>query len=148
MPDYTTRRPPFHFAFPVNDLEAAREFYVNALGCTEGRSSTRWIDFDFYGHQIVAHLSESNQPVAHNPVDGHNVPIPHFGIVINCKEWERLVKKLRAYGIKFLIEPCTRFAGKPGEQATMFFLDPAGNAIEIKSFKNLDNLFSKQDDYE
>ena len=134
---------PFHLAFPVDDLVAARDFYGRLLGCREGRSSDRWIDFDLYGHQIVAHLSDS--PAGNrgaNPVDGHEVPVPHFGVVLTPAEWQSLANRLRAAGITFLIEPHTRFEGQPGEQSTMFFYDPAGNALEFKAFADLSQLFA------
>lgn len=137
-----SERPPFHYAFPVNDLGAARQFYTEILGCRVGRSSAEWTDFDFYGHQIVAHLSQTKARQTHNTVDDHAVPVPHFGVVLDWQNWTILAEKLRDSGLKFVIEPYIRFAGQVGEQATMFFLDPAGNAIEIKAFKNLDNLFA------
>ena len=136
--------PPFHLAFPVHDLSAARQFYGELLGCPEGRSSDDWVDFNFYGHQIVAHLAPDE--CGHHQtskVDGHNVPVRHFGAVLSLPEWDRLAARLEAQGTKFVIEPCVRFKGEPGEQATMFFLDPSGNAIEFKAFASLDNLFSK-----
>lgn len=136
--------PPFHLAFPVNNLAAARKFYGEVLGCAEGRSSDHWIDFDFFGHQLVAHLDaaqENNQ--IHNPVDGHNVPVPHFGVVLPWDDWETLAARLRGLQIEFVIEPYIRFAGKPGEQATMFFLDPSGNALEFKAFRDLSEMFRK-----
>lgn len=137
--------PPFHLAFPVHDLEAARAFYGGLLGCAEGRSDTRWIDYDFFGHQIVAHLSESAAPrPAHNPVDGHDVPVPHFGAVLPMAEWRAMANRLEAAGVDFIIAPTIRFAGQPGEQATMFFLDPSGNALEIKAMADPSNLFAKQ----
>ena len=134
---------PFHLAFPVNDLDAARRFYGGILGCAEGRSSDQWIDFDFFGHQIVAHLKPdvSNANTHHNPVDGHDVPVPHFGVVLPMKTWEVLAERLRTAGIKFIIEPYIRFKGEAGEQATMFFLDPAGNALEFKAFADIGQLF-------
>lgn len=135
-------RPPFHYAFVVNDLQAAREFYVEKLGCKLGRSSPEWIDFDFYGHQIVAHLGSDPAPLIHNPVDEHQVPVPHFGVVLDWQNWTTLAEKLRDMGINFVIKPYIRFQGQTGEQGTMFFFDPAGNAIEIKAFKNIDNLFA------
>ncbi len=136
--------PPFHLAFPVDDLEAARAFYGRLLGCREGRSSDQWIDFDFFGHQIVAHLAPAKVPVRHsNPVDGHDVPVPHFGAVLAMDEWEGLASRLRDAGTEFLIEPGIRFRGEPGEQATMFFLDPSGNAIEIKSMSDPARLFAR-----
>jgi extradiol dioxygenase family protein len=136
--------PPFHLAFPVHDLSAARRFYGELLGCPEGRSSSQWIDFDFYGHQIVAHLApqECGQRGT-SAVDGDDVPVRHFGVVLQLPQWAELAGKLRAAGTKFVIEPHTRFKGEPGEQATMFFLDPSGNAIEIKAFASLDSLFAR-----
>ena len=134
--------PPFHLAFPVHDLAAARAFYGGLLGCAEGRSSDEWIDFDFRGHQIVAHLSEAAGDAALNAVDGHDVPVPHFGLVLEMDEWETLAEQLRAAGTAFVIEPTVRFRGKPGEQATMFFRDPSGNAIEIKAFADKAQLFA------
>jgi uncharacterized protein len=135
---------PFHLAFPVHDLAAARRFYGELLGCREGRSSDRWIDFDLYGHQIVAHLAPKAEQVrTHNPVDAHDVPVPHFGVVLSMREWEALAERLRAARIDFVIEPYLRFKGQPGEQATMFFLDPSGNALEFKAFADLGQLFAK-----
>lgn len=136
---------PFHIAFPVDDLAAARHFYGTILNCPEGRSSDQWIDFDLFGHQIVAHLkpSEKKAPDHHNPVDGHDVPVPHFGVVLPMDEWHALAERLRAAEVKFVIEPYIRFQGQVGEQATMFFLDPAGNALEFKAFADLGQLFAK-----
>ncbi len=137
---------PFHIAFPVNDLTAAREFYGGVLGCPEGRSSEQWIDFDLYGHQIVAHLqpSDGDRTNAHsNPVDGHAVPVPHFGVVLDQSDWEELAERVREAGVSFIIEPYTRFKGEVGEQSTMFFLDAAGNALEFKAFAHLSQLFAK-----
>lgn len=136
---------PFHIAFPVNDLEAARAFYGKTLGCPEGRSSAQWIDFDLFGHQIVAHLKPSPEGSKrhHNPVDGHDVPVPHFGVVLTMKDWEDLAERLRAAGTEFVIEPYIRFKGEVGEQATMFFLDPAGNALEFKAFADMSQIFAK-----
>lgn len=135
--------PPFHLAFPVDDLEAARAFYKGLLGCGEGRSSPEWVDFDFHGHQIVAHLApEETTKVKAGSVDGKNVPVRHFGAVLSMEEWQETADRLTAAGIDFVIEPYIRFKGQPGEQATMFFLDPAGNAIELKAFKDLNNLFA------
>ena len=134
---------PFHLAFPVHDLEAARGFYGRIMGCDEGRSSDHWIDFNFYGHQIVAHLDPSARAVTvHNPVDGHDVPVPHFGIVLTMKQWETLAARLKAAGVCFGIEPHIRFKGEIGEQATMFFYDPSGNALEFKAFAEDDQLFA------
>jgi extradiol dioxygenase family protein len=140
-----TDLPPFHLAFPVHDLEAARAFYGGLLGCPEGRSAAEWIDFDFFGHQIVTHLDPGMQPRRHhNPVDGHDVPVPHFGVVLEMAEWERMAARLEsAGGIDFVIAPTIRFRGEPGEQATMFFLDPSGNALEIKAMRDPANLFRK-----
>ncbi len=137
---------PFHIAFPVNDLEDSRAFYGGILGCPEGRSSDEWIDFDLFGHQIVAHLapiSLSHEPGRHNAVDGHAVPIPHFGVVLTMDDWNSLADRIKSAGIEFLIEPYVRFKGEPGEQATMFFLDPSGNALEFKAFRDLSSLFAK-----
>ncbi|HEU0044138.1 VOC family protein [Sphingomonas sp.] len=135
---------PFHFAFPVHDLAAARAFYGGTLGCPEGRSSDQWIDFDLFGHQIVAHLSPAAKPFAHsNPVDGHDVPVPHFGVVLTMADWEALAERVGAAGISFGIEPHVRFAGQVGQQATMFFHDPSGNALEFKAFGDDSQLFAK-----
>ena len=136
---------PFHLAFPVHDLAAARQFYGELLGCGEGRSAAEWIDFDFYGHQIVAHLvpHSSHSDAGVNPVDGHGVPVPHFGVILEMDDWQALAKRLKAAGVAFEIEPTIRFAGEPGEQATMFFRDPSGNAIEMKAFASLDSLFAR-----
>jgi hypothetical protein len=136
--------PPFHLAFPVHDLAAARGFYGGLLGCPEGRSSQAWIDFDFFGHQIVAHLSPEMEPRAHhNAVDGHDVPVPHFGAVLQMDEWQALAERLEAAGVRFVIPPNVRFRGLPGEQATMFFLDPSGNALELKAMRDPGALFAK-----
>jgi extradiol dioxygenase family protein len=136
--------PPFHLAFPVHDLSVARQFYGDLLGCSEGRSSSEWVDFNFYGHQIVAHLAPEECGHRHtSAVDGHNVPVRHFGAILPLLEWETLADRLKAGGTQFVIEPYIRFKGEPGEQATMFFLDPSGNAIEFKAFATLDNLFVK-----
>ena len=135
---------PFHLAFPVDDLEAARRFYGEVLGCPEGRSSESWIDFNMFGHQIVAHLSADAKTPDRggNLVDGHSVPVPHFGVVLPPAEWKALAAQLKEAGVEFVIEPYTRFEGQPGEQSTMFFLDPAGNALEFKSFARPDELFA------
>src|ERR1700761_5814067 len=138
--------PPFPLASPVDDLEAARHFYGTVLGCPEGRSSDHWIDFDFFGHQIVAHLKprpEAEEDAYKNAVDGHDVPVPHFGVILTQSDWEALAERVRAAGISFVIEPYTRFKGQVGEQSTMFFLDPSGNALEFKAFADLSNLFAK-----
>ncbi|AGB72845.1 MULTISPECIES: VOC family protein [Rhizobium] len=135
---------PFHLAFPVNDLAAARTFYGGLLGCPEGRSSPDWIDFNFYGHQIVAHLAPGETTdVAANAVDGHGVPVRHFGVVLSMEEWEAAAEKLTKANIEFVIKPYIRFRGEPGEQATMFFRDPSGNAIEMKAFADINSLFAK-----
>ena len=135
---------PFHHAFPVHDLAEARAFWGGVMGCAEGRSSESWIDFDFYGHQIVAHLAPDE--VGHrrtSEVDGDAVPVRHFGVVLSMEEWDALARRLREQGVRFIIEPHIRFKGEVGEQATMFFLDPAGNAIEMKAFADLGQLFAK-----
>ncbi|MGB5540010.1 MAG: VOC family protein [Gammaproteobacteria bacterium] len=133
--------PPFHLAIPVHDLAEARAFYGRLLGCPEGRSAERWVDFNLYGHQLVCHLSPSRtgrvNAGQHNPVDGHDVPVPHFGVVLDLPTWEALAGRLQAAGVTFLIEPHVRFRGLPGEQATMFFLDPSGNALEFKAFNDV-----------
>jgi extradiol dioxygenase family protein len=135
---------PFHLAFFVDDLHAARAFYGGVLGCPEGRSSDAWIDFDLYGHQIVAHLAPGHaREQHHNPVDGHDVPVPHFGVVLSMEEWETLAERLKSAGVVFVIEPHVRFKGEVGEQATMFFLDPAGTALEFKAFADRSQLFAK-----
>jgi len=137
---------PFHLAFPVDNLDAARAFWGEVMGCPEGRSSEDWIDFDFYGHQIVAHVApEIVAARGHgtNPVDGDDVPVPHFGIVLTLEDWQALAERLVAAGVKFVIEPHIRFKGQVGEQATMFFHDPSGNAIEMKAFADLGQLFAK-----
>ncbi|MFM0322161.1 VOC family protein [Caballeronia glebae] len=136
--------PPFHLAFPVHSLAAAREFYGELLGCPEGRSSDAWVDFDFYGHQIVAHLApEEAGHRTTSAVDGDAVPVRHFGVVLSIPQWQELADKLRAAGTRFIIEPHVRFKGEVGEQATMFFLDPSGNAVEIKAFADMTSLFAK-----
>lgn len=135
----------FHLAFPVRNLTEARSFYGGVLGCAEGRSAARWIDFDLYGHQIVAHLHDEEEASdkARNTVDGHTVPVPHFGVVLPIAEWHALAERVRAAGVKFVIEPHIRFRGETGEQATMFFLDPSGNALEFKAFADRAQLFAK-----
>lgn len=136
--------PPFHLAFPVDDLDAARHFYGDLMGCPEGRSADRWIDFDLYGHQIVTHLApEAVRARASNPVDGEDVPVPHFGVVLPMSEWKELAARLQAATLNFVIPPTVRFEGQAGEQATMFFLDPAGNALEFKAMADPSNLFAK-----
>ena len=134
----------FHLAFPVDDIAAARRFYGDLLGCREGRSAPDWVDFDFYGHQIVAHLSPGECGHRHtSAVDGQDVPVRHFGAILPMEDWNRLAARLTAAGTRFIIEPQTRFKGQVGEQATMFFLDPAGNALEFKAFADPDQLFAK-----
>lgn len=135
---------PFHLAFPVHDLDAARTFYGSVLGCPEGRSSSEWIDFNLFGHQIVAHLAPDEcQPASTSRVDSEDVPVRHFGVVLDMPAWEQLAQSLRDQGVGFIIEPTVRFKGQPGEQATMFLLDPSGNALEFKAFQSLDMLFEK-----
>jgi len=132
---------PFHYAFIVDDLDAARAFYRDVIGCGEGRSSDRWIDFDMFGHQIVAHLGDTADRIA-NPVDGHDVPVPHFGVVLTLADFAALAQRIDDAGIAFVIPPTVRFAGKAGEQRTMFLRDPAGNAIEFKAFAGDAALFA------
>lgn len=137
---------PFHLAVPVDDLGKARHFYGTVLGCEEGRSSDHWIDFNLFGHQFVVHYKakpEEAEDLHSNPVDGHNVPVPHFGVVLDWEAWEDLAERMRQHGTQFVIEPYIRFQGQVGEQATMFFLDPAGNALEFKAFKDMGQLFAK-----
>ena len=134
----------FHLAFPVRDLIEAREFYLGILECAEGRSASHWIDFDLYGHQIVAHLAPAENFKRHsNEVDGDAVPVPHFGVILPMKEWQELADKLKTKEVKFVIEPHIRFRGDTGEQATMFFLDPSGNALEFKAFADFSQIFAK-----
>lgn len=135
--------PPFHLAFPVRDKEEARSFYAGTLGCGVGRESDRWIDFDLYGHQVVAHVTEDAGTRATNPVDGEEVPASHFGVILGWDDWHALADKLKAAGIRFLIEPQIRFKGQVGEQATMFFMDPSGNALEFKSFQDMSQIFAR-----
>ncbi len=136
--------PPFHLAFPVDDLAAARRFYGDLLGCPEGRSANHWIDFDLYGHQIVAHLAPAAAlGRSTNPVDGEDVPVPHFGIVLPMVQWKELARRLEEAEVEFVIPPAVRFEGQPGEQATMFLLDPAGNALEFKAMADPAKLFAK-----
>lgn len=137
--------PPFHFAFPVDDLAAARRFYGDLLGCREGRSSEDWVDFDFFGHQIVAHrvAGLAGDRSGANAVDGHDVPVPHFGVVLPRAEWDRLAERLKSAGVRFEIAPGTRFKGEPGEQSTLFLRDPAGNALEFKAFADPGQLFAR-----
>lgn len=134
---------PFHLAIPVKDLTQTRNFYKNVLACEEGRSSDHWVDFNFFGHQLVIHLSEQESRVIKNHVDGHGVPVPHFGLVLPWDKWEKLASSLQKQGLVFEIEPYIRFKGEVGEQATMFFYDPSGNALEFKAFKNENSLFEK-----
>lgn len=146
-------QPPFHLAFPVYDLEATRRFFGGLLGCAVGRESDRWIDFDFYGHQITAHLAPEEVPtlaldpaqlsVATNPVDGKAVPVRHFGVILEWQEWHRLADRLREAQVRFLIEPHVRFRGEPGEQATLFLTDPSGNGLEFKSFQDPARIFAR-----
>ena len=136
---------PFHLAFPVKDLTEARAFYEGVLGCTIGRTSERWIDLDFWGNQLTAHLTEGGDSQAPtNHVDGKDVPVKHFGAILDMDEWKALAEKLKANGTEFVIEPYIRFQGEPGEQATMFFLDPSGNAIEFKAFKDRAMIFATE----
>ena len=135
---------PFHLAIPVNDIPTNRLFYREVLGCSEGRNSELWVDFNFFGHQLVIHFKETDiKPLHTNPVDGKEVPIPHFGVVLSMEDFDSLAERLRSQNIDFIIEPYIRFKGEPGEQATMFFKDPSGNALEFKAFRNLDQLFAK-----
>lgn len=136
---------PFHLAVQVNDLAKAREFYGELLGCREGHSANTWVDFDFFGHQFVCHLNADKKPGGDhcNEVDGHGVPVPHFGIVLDMQRWSELADRLKSKGVEFVISPYIRFQGEPGEQGTMFFYDPSGNAVEMKGFKDLDALFAK-----
>jgi hypothetical protein len=133
---------PFHLAIPVKNLELCRTFYRDIIQCIEGRSDTHWVDFNFFGHQLVIHQKDNFIPQQiSNPVDGHDVPVPHFGVVLSMNEWRKLSERLKENGTKFIIEPTIRFKGKPGEQATLFFKDPEGNALEFKAFKDLSQLF-------
>ncbi len=137
---------PFHLAIPVRELAAARAFYGKLLGCPEGRSSAEWVDFDFFGHQLVCHLVADGaaRAAARNPVDGHDVPVPHFGMVLEMPDWDALAARLRKANVAFVIEPHVRFPGQPGEQATMFLYDPSGNALEFKAFRDIaGQLFAK-----
>ena len=136
-------RPRFHLAFPVHDLAAARRFYGEVLGCDEGRSDEHWVDFDLYGHQIVAHLTDRAAEHAVNPVDGDQVPVPHFGVLLDPPAWRALAARLQAAEVEFVIEPHTRFQGEPGEQSTMFVLDPSGNALEFKAFEHDEQVFAR-----
>ena len=133
---------PFHLAFPVHDLEEARHFYAGLLGCPMGRESSEWIDFNLYGHQIVAHLAPAESAAATNKVDGEDVPVRHFGVILEWHQWETLAESLKGK-VKFIIEPGIRFKGQVGEQATMFFKDPSGNALEFKAFRDASRLFAR-----
>ena len=135
---------PFHIAFPVRDIAEARRFYGEILGCPEGRSTPEWVDFDLFGHQIVAHYKPGMDKAEahHNPVDGHDVPVPHFGVVLDMDRFDAFAERLKAAGVRFVIEPYVRFKGEVGEQATMFFLDPSGNALEFKAFRDRSLLFA------
>ena len=134
---------PFHLAIPVKNLELCRTFYRDIIQCVEGRSDTQWVDFNFFGHQLVIHQKDDFTPQQiSNPVDGHDVPVPHFGVVLSMDDWKKLSERLKKNGTKFIIEPTIRFKGKPGEQATLFFKDPEGNALEFKAFKDVRQLFA------
>jgi uncharacterized protein len=141
MPNEPMRR--FHLAVPVDDLEAARAFYGGVLGCATGRSAPQWIDWNLYGHQVVTHAVAGRRAVAHNPVDGDDVPVPHFGVILSVEEFHELAERLAGKGVEFVIAPHVRFVGEPGEQWTMFFHDPAGNALEFKAFRDIDQLFAR-----
>jgi extradiol dioxygenase family protein len=138
---------PFHLAFPVRDLEEARTFYVDVMGCSVGRTSSQWIDFDLMGHQVVAHVVEGyrGRPLGSNPVDGHGVPVPHFGVILTVGQWEELSERLEGI-VDFIIEPHWRFKGKPGEQASMFFTDPSGNTLEFKCYRDDKGMFAAHDE--
>ena len=142
-----SERPRFHLAFPVNDLEQARQFYRDVLGCSLGRESADWIDFDFHGHQIVAHLSPDAGETARNAVDGHAVPVFHFGLILPWEDFDPMATRLREAGVEFLVEPYTRFAGLAGEQRTLFVRDPSGNALEFKAFRDEGMIFAR-DEYQ
>ena len=137
---------PFHLAIPVTNIQEARKFYGEIFGCEEGRSSETWVDFDFFGHQLVIHYKPLDETQAngkhYNPVDGHDVPVPHFGVVLNWRDWESLERRLNSANIEFVIKPYIRFKGQAGEQATMFLLDPSGNALEFKAFRDISQLFA------
>jgi hypothetical protein len=138
------RLTPFHLAIPVSDLNQSSAFYGDLLGCEKGRSSAQWIDWNFFGHQLVTHLVDKMpSEAAHNAVDKHAVPVPHFGVVLDWQDWQELADKLRAAEVEFVIEPGIRFAGQVGEQATLFFCDPSGNALEFKAFRDRQQLFAK-----
>lgn len=137
--------PPFHLAFPVTDIEASRNFYADTLGCRVGREAKRWIDFDFFGHQISAHLVEQTETTATNPVDGDNVPVRHFGAILDWDDWQALAERLQSAHTDFIIKPHIRFADRPGEQATMFIRDPSGNALEFKAFRDRNMIFARDE---
>jgi len=134
--------PPFHLAIPVHDLEKAQDFYGNLLNCQKGRSSSQWIDYNFFGHQLVVHLDKNLNNKSFNTVDGKDIPVPHFGLVLEWQDWESLKEKLETNKTNFIVDPYIRFKGEIGEQATMFLLDPSSNALEFKAFKNIDQLFA------
>ena len=135
---------PFHVAIPVHNLEECRKFYRDVLNCEEGRSSDHWVDFNLFGHQLVIHYKpKAQEETHHNPVDGKQVPVPHYGVVLPWDMFDSFAEDLRSKGVQFVIEPYIRFKGEVGEQATMFFEDPAGNALEFKAFRNMDQLFAK-----
>lgn len=134
---------PFHLAIPVRELQQTRTFYNTTLNCKEGRSSEQWVDLDFYGHQLVLHIAHKDDENHSNPVDGHDVPVPHFGVVLTMEDWNDLAERLNEQKLDFIIKPYVRFKGESGEQATMFFKDPSGNALEFKAFQNIDQLFAK-----
>lgn len=134
---------PFHIAIAVNDLEAAKTFYVNLFDCKVGRSSENWVDLNFFGHQLVLHLDKKKNKTSFNSVDNKEIPIPHYGVILSWDDWHQLALKTKDQNIDFLVEPYIRFKDLPGEQATMFFLDPSGNALEFKAFQNMDNIFKE-----
>ncbi len=136
-------RPPFHLAVPVDDLAAARRFYLEVLGCGTGREDERWLDLDFFGHQVTLHLAGADTSAAANPVDGDQVPVRHFGVILEPADWQALAERLTAAGTDFIIEPRVRFRGQPGEQRTMFVRDPSGNALEFKSFADHSRIFAR-----
>lgn len=138
-----SERPRFHLAIPVDDLRAARRFYTGTFGCAVGRESERWIDFDFFGHQLTAHLVEPGERTGTNPVDGKQVPVRHFGVILQWDDWHQLAQRLRDNNFDFLIEPYIRFKGQIGEQATMFIVDPSGNGLEFKSFRDMSQIFAR-----
>lgn len=136
-------RPPFHLAFPVNDLDAARSFYVGVLGCREGRSNERWVDFEFFGHQITAHLVDAMSEPPANEVDGDSIPVRHFGAILEWPEWEAMAERLEVAGVEFMVRPRVRFEGQPGEQGTLFVRDPSKNVLELKSFRDQAMIFAR-----